>query len=257
MIVTAALIWYDERPADLERCVRGMATIADRVIAVDGAYRRYPDAAISSPKEQADVIFQTAKDIGLDCMVHIPTRLWAGQVEKRSFTLVHAAAQSDWLAVVDADWVISGDRETARAELEAQGPNVDVMSVSIYTPPGKQIATGWHRDESGTRYQIAHLFRSLPGFQVEGAHWQYSAIRRGRRVWMWHGPDSRRKVLEQHPLQARYEIEHRTLHRTEKQILDSRAFCNDRELVIRLTGQEDDVPGLPAPVFDYATLPYA
>ena len=37
MIVTAALIWYDERSEDLERCVRGMATIADRVIAVDGA----------------------------------------------------------------------------------------------------------------------------------------------------------------------------------------------------------------------------
>jgi len=256
MIVTAALIWYNERPEDLAACVRGMATIADRLVAVDGAYRRYPDASITSPPEQALAIQDAAREAGLECSVHTPAELWAGQVEKRTFCLGEAQRGSDWIAVVDADWVISGDRAAARAALAELRPSVDVMTAELYTPPGKRMATGWHRAEAGKRYQIPHLFRALPEFRVEGLHWQYSAMRHQRRVWMWHAPDPNRPCVLQRPLPPPYEIEHRTLHRTKKQILDSRAFCNDRELVLKLTGQEDDQPGLPPPVFDYATIPY-
>ena len=154
MIVTAALVWYDERPEDLERCVRGMANIADRLVAVDGAYQRYPDAKVSSPREQTEIIMETARRVGLGVSVHIPNRLWLGQVEKRSYVLSHAALGSDWIAIVDTDWVIRGDREEVRAELERQRINVDVMSAPLYTPPGKSIATGWHKKEAGQRYQI-------------------------------------------------------------------------------------------------------
>ena len=42
MIVTAALCWWNELPEDLDRCIRAAALIADRVVALDGAYRRYP-----------------------------------------------------------------------------------------------------------------------------------------------------------------------------------------------------------------------
>jgi len=257
MVITAALIWYDERPEDLAICVRGVAEIADRLVAVDGAYRRYPDANVASPSEQADAIRTTAAELGVDCEVHVPERLWAGQVEKRTFALTRAALGADWIVIVDADWRIHADREAARAELASYGPDVDVVSVTLYTPPSRQpFATNWHRKVAGQRSAIPHFFRPLPGLRVETLHWWYSAMKNGRRVWMWHGPEGHQPVLPQHPLGAYYEIEHRCLLRDEKHILAGRAFCNDRVMVLERTGQEDDVPGLPEPLFDYETVPY-
>lgn len=254
MIVTAALIWYDELPEDLDRCVRGAASIADRFLAVDGAYSRYPGAHIASPPEQAEAIRNAALDSGMEVRVITPDRLWAGQIEKRSYLLTEAAKRSDWIAVLDADWVIQGDREAARSELAAI--DLDVVTVPFFTPEGGQAATGWHRKSAGVWSDQEHIFRALPGLQVEGLHYHYSALKDGERVWMWHGPDRNRRVLPKHRLQAPYSIEHRCLSRTEEQVLANRAFCNDREMVLKMTGQEDDMPSLPRPVFDYATVPY-
>lgn len=265
MIVTAALIWYDENPEDLERCVRGMADIADRVVAVDGAYRRYPDAQVSSPPEQAETIRRTAAEVGLDCDIYIPDRLWAGQVEKRSFVLARASQGTDWIAVVDTDWVIHADRGFARKELErCLQRGIDVVMVTLWTPNGESPpATNWHARLAGTRVPIQHLFRPLPELRVERFHWWYSAVKNGQRVWMWRGRKRRKdRVIDRTPilpawqLRANYVIEHRTLHRDEKHILAGRAFCNDRIMVVSRTGQEDHVPGLPDPVWDFETVPY-
>ena len=56
MIVTAALCWWNELPEDLERCVRGVANVADRVVALDGAYRRYPTGTARSSEAEYDEI---------------------------------------------------------------------------------------------------------------------------------------------------------------------------------------------------------
>lgn len=257
MIVTAALPWFDESPEDLEACVRGIAHVADRIVAVDGAYRRYPDAAVSSPPEQARRIKAVAKEVGLDCVIHVPDRLWAGQVEKRSFLLAEAARDTDWIAIVDTDWVAHGDREPVRSELERLGPDVDVVSVPLYTPVGKVYATNWHREVAGSRDSMPHFFRPLSEIKVETLHWYYSAVKNGQKVWLWHGDEhTPYRILPQYPLKAHYEIEHRTLLRDERHILAGRAFCNDRVMVLAKTGQEDHQPGLPEPVFDYTTVPY-
>src|SRR5207247_1053795 len=50
--VTAALCWWNEKPEDLARCVRGVANIADRIVALDGAYVRYPGATVRSDEKQ-------------------------------------------------------------------------------------------------------------------------------------------------------------------------------------------------------------
>lgn len=262
MIVTAALIWYDENPEDLEACVRGMAEIADWVVAVDGAYRRYPDAQVSSPPEQAETIRRVAAEVGLECIVHIPDRLWAGQIEKRSFVLAEASKGTDWIAIVDTDWVIHADRAAARQELaRLHLRGVDVVTVPLFTPSGDaQPATNWHQRMAGTKSPIQHFFRPLPELRVETLHWYYSAVKKGQKVWMWHGRRrrgaARIPILPAYALRSRYLIEHRTFQRDEKHILAGRAFCNDRELVLAATGQEDDVPGLPPPVFDFETIPY-
>lgn len=254
MRITAALIWYDENPEDLAACVRGVTGIADAIVAVDGAYRRYPGAKISSPSKQAAAIRTTAAEVGIPAEVHVPRRLWAGQVEKRTYALTKAAEGSDWIAVVDTDWIISADREATRAELAAC--RFDVVAVPFYTPPGEMIATGWHRKEAGRRTWQPHFFRALPGIRVEQMHYQVSAIKDGKRVWMRHAPTRGRLVLPMHQLQARYQIEHRSLFRDEAHVLAGRAFCNDRVMVLAKTGQEDHVEGLPEPVFDYVTIPY-
>jgi hypothetical protein len=252
VIVTAALIWYDEKPEDLELCIRGLANIADRVVAVDGAYRRYPNAQIASPPEQAETIRRTAAEVGLECDVVIPDRLWAGQVEKRSFVLARASVGSDWVAIVDTDWIVHTDRHSARGELERV--RQDVVTVTLFTPSSDMpFATGWHRRMAGSRAQIQHFFRSLPGLRVEKVHWWYSALKNGKRVWMWHG--HKPGDMPVYKMRTEYEIEHRTLLRDERHILENRAFCNDRKMVWAQTGQEDDMPGLLAPVFDFVTEP--
>ena len=269
MIVTAGLAWYDEPTDLLEACVRGAAEIADRIVAIDGAYRRYPDAQPASPSEQVDTIRRVAAEVGLEADVYIPDQLWAGQVEKRTFLLRRAAEGSDWLALIDADHIIHANREAARKELEEYDPSVVLLTVPFYTPTNpvrsvrKSSASHWHAGLAGKWIDHTHLVRALPGFRVERFHYWYSALYRGKRVWVPFGGTPSRKlgarpypVMPAHPIEAYYEVEHVTLLRDERHILAGRAFCNDRVMVVKQTGQEDDVPGLPPPVFDYETVPY-
>lgn len=256
MIVTASLIWWNEPPDVLERCVRGIATVADRIVAVDGAYRRYPGATVRSSKEQEETIRDVAAEEGLGAVVIIPTRLWAGQLEKRTFALQVAADGSDWIAQVDADWVASGDREAVRRELFTT--HHQVVNVRFCTPSADtDFATNWHKRESGNCVRYPHFFRALKDIRVEERHWWISATYKGKRVWMQHSPRRlKMPLLPQLPLKAPYRIDHLFTERSEEQVLAGRAFCNDRNMVMQLTGQEDHIEGLPDPVWDYATIPY-
>jgi len=262
--ITAALAWWDELPEDLDRCIRSLGHIADKVVAVDGAYRRYPGATITSPQDQVVAIREAATSVGIECEVIQIDRLWAGQVEKRAHLLNAAGIGSDWIAVVDTDHIISTDRELARDEISHMGPDVDVISVTFFTPANDErdinesSATGWHQSMNGTRINLSHLFRALPGLTVERFHWWYAATKDGQRVGLRYGmkADDGHPILEAQMLKTPYEITHLCLTRDEKHILANRAFCNDRVMVVERTQQEDDVPGLPDPVFDYVTIPY-
>lgn len=255
MIVTAALAWWDERPEDLERCVRGMATVADRVVAVDGAYARYPGATVTSSVEQHDAIRETAIEVGIEPIIVTPDRLWAGQVEKRDHMMRLAAEGSDWIAVVDADYVISGDRPMVRRDLASY--TADVVRVIIETPAGNgEYASHYHRLAEQYRTQeFEHIFRALPGMRVERLHWCYSALKDGERVWLFGIPDDTRPKAQSVMLDN-YRIRHMTLRRTPEQIRSKRAYFNDREWVRQTTGQEDDQPGLPPPKWDYDALAF-
>jgi hypothetical protein len=101
---------------------------------------------------------------------------------------------------------------------------------------------------------IPHLWRALAGLRVERFHWWYSAMKPGGRIWLWGGDDRYPHIY--HGSLEQYEVEHRTLFRTKDQIKASRAFLNDREVIVRETGQEDDLPTLPRPKFDYGYVPW-
>src|SRR5512146_2315942 len=113
MIVNAALAFWNERPEDLRRCVIGIANIADRIVAVDGAYARYPGATIRSPDVQIEALRTAADERNIELRLIQPDRLWAGQVEKREFMMRDAMSDADWVALVDADWVIYTDKRKA------------------------------------------------------------------------------------------------------------------------------------------------
>jgi hypothetical protein len=256
--VTAALCWWNERPTDLARCVRGVANIADRIVALDGAYRRYPGATVTSPPEQAKTIRREAEAAGLGCLVVEPDRLWAGQIEKRSHLLALAGVGADWIVTVDADHIIETERDAVRRELAAS--TADVVEVPFHTPLNdrRSLASSapgqWHVEQTEQVQYIPQVWRAILGLRVEQHHWWISATKNGQKVWAWAG-DTSRPHLPHALFVTPYRVEHRVLFRTTEQIRASRAFCNDRESVVLATGQEDHVAGLPEPAFDYERIP--
>jgi len=250
VIVTAALAWFDEPLWQLEDCVRGLPTIADRVVAVDGGYARYPSAAASSPEDQADTIRRVAAEVGLECEIHTPDRLWAGQVEKRSFLLQKATEGADpardWFMAVDADHIWTGPRRLIRLEVEQAPANQDGFTVPMFTPmnpdrPLAESAAGeWHKQHADKFLSPQRLFRSYADVRVERYHWWYSAVKNGRRIWLW-GGDRKLPQAAMREMQAPMLVEHRCLFREPKQIQRNREFCEDRVAIVAETGQEDDV----------------
>jgi hypothetical protein len=261
VIVCAALCWWHERPEDLHRCVSALSGIADRIVALDGSYRRYPGATVRSPEAECDAIREAAAGAGMGCLILQPDRLWAGQVEKRSHLLAAACADgTDWIVNVDADHVVHGDREAARRWLD--GTSADVVAVRFLTPVNEALPPSgrspglWHEDQGRNVYAIPHFYRSLPEMRVERKHWWYSAVKGGERVWVWGGEGvPGRETLPVVEIPVDYHVEHLCQFRTPEQVLASRAFLNDRERVVDMTGQEDDLPGLPEPVWDYERMP--
>lgn len=256
-VVTGALCFWNERPADLDACIRGLANVADRVLVLDGAYARYPTGTPHSPKAQLDAIRRAARDVDLDCLIVQPDKLWAGQVEKRSHLLAMASVGSTWIVTVDADHVITAQRDEVRHILRKTAS--DVFSVPYVTPENpdrsmdKSVIGIWHKEQLGEPQFIPHIWRALPGLRVERFHWWYSAVK-DQRYWLW-GGDGSYPSVEHQRIRYIYQVEHRTMMRTPEQIRISRAFLNDREEVVRQTGQEDEMPGLPPPNFDYESIP--
>jgi hypothetical protein len=241
------LAFFDEPVWQLEDCIRGLATVADRVVVVDGRYARYEAPYDNSPQEQIDVIRQVAEDVGLDCDIYVPDDgPWAGQVEKRNFLMNHAAQDCDWFMAVDADHIWTGPRDTIRAELQRTPTHVDGLIVRMFTPSNpdrpieKSAAGKWHSDHADRWLSPQRIFRSLPDVRVERFHWWYSAEKAGRRIWLWGGDRTRPHALMR-DMRSPMVVEHRCLFREPLQIERNRVFCADRIAIVDETGQEDDV----------------
>jgi hypothetical protein len=229
--------------------------IADRIVALDGAYARWPGGKAKSPPEQAQAIRDAAAEVGLEAIVKIPTRLWAGQVGKRSALIALAAKDSDWVQVVDADHVPHGTRETVRDALEHRCTD-DVYDLPFFTPANPEVEAPheWHAGMAGQTFSIPLLYRVLPKMRYERFHWWLSAEKDGRPVWlMGIAPDGEHLPVVPFP-DPTYRVIHMALYRDDAHRLADRAFCNDREMVVKLTGQEDDRPDLPRLVWDYARM---
>ena len=260
MIITAALCWWNESPELLRECIAGIAQVADRVIALDGAFARYPGATIRSDPNQAAAIRSACEDAGLECLILEPDRLWAGQVEKRTYLLTIAAVGSDWLVIVDSDHIISADRACIRDELART--RYDVLDVPMYTPanPDRPLLecapSQWHIEQIDGPKWHPLIVRAFPGLMVERHHWWISALVRGQRVWLWPGEDDGRPTLPSDRVRSPYRIEHRCMFRSVEQVRAERAYENDRELVVlQARDHEDGTPDLPEPIWDCDRIP--
>ena len=229
------LNWYDEPPELLRQAVAGAATIADRLVAADGAFELFPGGKAQSPDEQWGAIENETAEQGLG-LTFLPSRLWPGQVSKRTATLRAAVKDSDWVMVVDADWKISGNRFEIRRELATmQAGGVEQVLVRFIQPANpdrpleQSTANVWHLNEMGQLKLYPFIYRVLRGMAYEQWHWMLAGNREdGTRVGMFGGaqlyPQARTAMLG-----AEHLFEHRCMFRDTEQIERIGRFIRERD----------------------------
>lgn len=167
MKIVAALAWYDEPVAFLDRCVKSLGGIADTLVAFDGAWNGYPGGHCS-PTEQSLAITDAANDVDLEVVKWMPCYPWGSQTEKRNALMRYASdlgGPESWLFVIDGDeYVQHADPQRLRQALATT--DRDVASVTA-----KRI--------SGERANVAASIRRLfrAPVTVERAHNGYRSAR--------------------------------------------------------------------------------
>jgi hypothetical protein len=162
--IHALLIWYDEQPRQLASCVAGIARLADHLVAVDGAFYRYPQGRPHSGGSQATTIYETAVAAGMAVTLHSPATVWHGdEPAKRNHSLDLARAQAtemeDWLLVLDSDETVTWVSELARKDLE----ETDSHAADVQFHVTESNPHDW---QGRTR----RLYRLLPGLRYTTTH---------------------------------------------------------------------------------------
>ena len=203
MKIVGLLSWYDEPASWLAECVASAAKICDHLIAVDGAYAKFP-GALSRPRsgtEEADVIMHAATGAGIGCTIHARTEPWWGnEVEKRDwmFRLAETVTTGDdWLFVIDADEVVSTCPPDTRQLLEKSEHDVGELRI-------------WEND--GTNIAGRRFLRALRGIHAEGAHYVWTAPGPGGKKQILRGTAASQKLAPCEDL-WNFRLEHKQQHR--------------------------------------------
>lgn len=155
---------------------------------------------------QREAIEAATAGHGMSCRIHVPNDVWRGnEVEKRAalfrLALEGATPERDWFLIVDGDQVVeSMDVEAIRAGLAAT--TLDVATV---------LSRKQKDPHEFDPYRS--LFRTVPGLTVTKAHYNYTATRHGRTVYLWHPPpEMERSATPEVPLDltAHMTIRHRS-----------------------------------------------
>lgn len=172
-MIVGLLSFYDEHPDWLTRCIHSLPV--DHLIAIDGAYRLYPDGKASSPPRQHEAIRDAAAAAGIPLTLHIPNTVWPGEVEKRNHLFEIAETMTgpaDWYFVIDADEHVTATPPDLKARLA--GTVFDVGAIHL-TEPGHP---------RGTMVFPTHpkFFRAIHGLRAIGNHYTYTTPD-GRKLW--------------------------------------------------------------------------
>lgn len=173
-MIVAALPWYDETPAFLDRCVRSLAGVVDELVAMDGRWELYDDSApILSHFEQEIAISKAATAIDLEATIYKPGRVWASQVAKRAALMAMAAEhcedEDDWLLVIDADEYVAKLDVDRWIEFMSIGTQLNVALVGLHALHGEMPDRRVRRlFRAGTTVRVAHNGYWLDGEWLHG-----------------------------------------------------------------------------------------
>ncbi len=205
MRIVGLLNWYDESPSWLGTAVTGFARVCDTIVAVDGAYRLFPNGRSCSHPNQAETIQGAAEAGGAGCLIYRPNEVWyENELGKRNQLIQLAGAlgltPDDWLMIFDADsHMLMCEPGIIRDVLAASDHDVatytyldgkDFLSDAklaeyVNKAPCDLEWTGKTRD----------VFRYNPTLRVGPQHWLYSVIEDGKRKWL-RGPESKEGACE-------------------------------------------------------------
>jgi hypothetical protein len=192
--ITGLLAWFDETQETLDRCVRSLAGVCDRLIALDGRWELFPGEAFISAEDQREAILEAARVAGIAGMLVAPGAPFESQVAKRAM-LMSLAGDADWLLVIDADEFI------ARSEPEQLREALDDTTADVCRVLLRNIGKG----TGGIPWPVRRLYRASTGVTVVTAHNGYQT-RDGR--WL-HGQAAPDRPLEFAPsLEQLLEIHH-------------------------------------------------
>jgi hypothetical protein len=110
----------------------------------------------------------------MTCAVYVPNKVWATEMDKRSFMFAHSETWgADWHLVFDADYFV------------AEGFDLKPMLKDFDADMGEILLR--HHVMHGTALThtmipMAMVFRALPGLRVVGHHANYQ-LPDGRRLW--------------------------------------------------------------------------
>lgn len=172
MTITACLAWYRETPESLDRCVRSLAGVCDRLIALDGRWELFPGDGFLSTDEERDAVLEAARGAHVAGMLVSPAKPFASQVEKRAL-LMTLAADADWLLVIDGDEHLRcpdpNAFRTALAETDADVCRVNLRNYGGGVTQGERPVRRVYRASTGVTVETAHNgYRTADGRWLHG-----------------------------------------------------------------------------------------
>lgn len=180
MRLIAALAWYRETPAFLDRLVMSLAGVVDELVALDGRWKGFADGEVCfSTGEEHDALANAGIEQGVSVRVVECARPFVSQVAKRARLMELAAADADWVLVIDGDeWVESVDAVSLRASLDLTSLNVAEVTL-------QRTNEQWpHSGLPNRPYAVRRLYRAQDEaghlLTVETAH---NGVRLGHR-WL-------------------------------------------------------------------------
>lgn len=241
--IVGILSWFDESPTWLAATVSSMARICTHVIAVDGRYLHYDDKRVASSYAEHETIMETARGCGVGLSLHIPTKPFENEMQKRtlSFQLASQVAipHHDWFMVLDGDEVIvdTPDKQYVCGELDKAAEH-GVRTVTVTLRDIADPHENLERTRFGCALPIEHivesrvprLFRFPEKLECRGYHYNYIGIdENGMPVELW-GQDT---VTQYRSKWACFTddivIEHRHAHRPKVRKKRREQYYQDRD----------------------------
>jgi hypothetical protein len=210
-VIVALLSYFREPDSFLKQMVKSLPRVGvDRLIALDGAYARFPGGTAHSPRSNRRVLERACESASVDLWHVAPDDVWAGdEIEKRSvlFTLAESiTTPDDWYLVVDGDEQVTHVDGDVPALLN--GTDRIVAECELYAHDGAQPLRMFFKAERGLRPVGTHFTYGLPD---------------GRIVWGGYGQETEQALT----LPVR--VLHKTLERSTARRNASLAYYKKRD----------------------------